>query len=65
MIGKLATLIGYRKAPKATFVAKHPVKGTAALLAIHPKRTVAGLGAAALALPLGVWYARRRNGASA
>lgn len=60
MVGKIATLIGYKKAPKATFVMKHPVKGTAALMAVHPKRTLAGLGAAVAAVPLGIWYARRR-----
>ena len=61
MLGRIATLIGYRKAPSATFVARHPIKGTAALMAVHPGRTIAGLGAAALVVPVGVWFVRRRN----
>lgn len=33
MIRRIATLIGYTKAPKATFMLKHPVAGARALVA--------------------------------
>jgi hypothetical protein len=61
MIGTIATLVGYRKAPKATYVLKHPIKGTAAFMAakkISPS-TAVGIGAAVVAVPLGLWYALR------
>jgi hypothetical protein len=62
MWNRMLTAIGYVKAPKATFVLRHPVKGTAALLAAKTtsRNTKMGLGAAALALPVGVWYLIRR-----
>ena len=62
MIGKLTNLIAYKKAPKATFVAKHPVKGTKALLAakgakgLFTGRTGLVLGTLA-AIPVGIWAA--------
>lgn len=64
MIGKLANLMAYKKAPKATYVLKHPVKGTKALLAAKGTRSLVmgrtGLALGALAvLPLGVWAAQR------
>jgi hypothetical protein len=64
MIGRIATLIGYSKAPKATFVLKHPVKGTKAFLAARglkglvTGRTGMVLGAIA-AVPVGMWAASR------
>jgi hypothetical protein len=64
MIGRIATLIGYSKAPKATYVMKHPVKGTKAFLAARgAKGLVTGrtgmvLGAVA-AIPVGLWAASR------
>jgi hypothetical protein len=60
MIGKIANLIAYKKAPKATYVLKHPVKGTKALLAakgakaLVTGRTGLALGALA-AVPVGLW----------
>jgi len=62
MLGKVLTLVGYARAPKATFVMRHPVKGTAALLAAKStaRGTKIGLGAAAVALPIGVWMLARR-----
>lgn len=33
MIGKLAKMVGYAKAPKATYMLRHPVRGTKTLLA--------------------------------
>jgi hypothetical protein len=62
MIGKLANLVAYKKAPKATYVLKHPVKGTKALLAakgakaLVTGRTGLALGALA-AIPVGLWAA--------
>jgi hypothetical protein len=64
MIGRIATLIGYSKAPKATYVLKHPVKGTKLFLAARgAKGLVTGrtgmvLGAMA-AVPVGLWAASR------
>ena len=65
MIGRIASLVGYSKAPKATFMLKHPVKGTRAYIASRRARRVSGrtglvLGAIA-ALPVGVWAFSRRN----
>lgn len=70
MLAKLATLIGYKKAPKATFVMRHPVKGTKAFLAARgvkglvTGRTGLVLGAVA-AVPLGLWARARMNGGTA
>ena len=64
MIGKLANLIAYKKAPKATYVLKHPVKGTKALLAakggkaLLSGRTGLVLGTLA-AIPAAIWAATR------
>jgi hypothetical protein len=71
MIGKVATLVGYKKAPKATFVLRHPVKGTKAFLAARgvkglvTGRTGMVLGAMA-AVPVGLWARSRMrmNGAA-
>lgn len=66
MIGKLMNLFAYKKAPKATYIAKHPVKGTKQLLAAKGARSlVTGrtgivLGALA-AIPLGIWAATHRG----
>lgn len=62
MIGKIANLVGYTKAPKATYVLKHPVKGTKALLAAKGAKSLVrgrtGLALGALAaIPVGVWAA--------
>lgn len=69
MLKKIATALGYAKAPKATFVMKHPVKGTKALLVakgakgLVTTRAGAMLGAV-VAVPLGFLAARglRKNG---
>lgn len=64
MIGRIANLVAYRKAPKATFVLKHPVKGTKALLAakgakgLVTGRTGMALGAL-VAFPVGIWAIQR------
>lgn len=70
MVGKLALLVGYAKAPRATFVVRHPKAGIATLAATQALResrtvrrvagTLFGLGAASVALPtLAVWLMRR------
>lgn len=64
MIGKLANLMAYKRAPKATYVAKHPVKGTKAFLAAKgAKGLVTGKTGAVLgtlaAIPVGIWAKRR------
>jgi hypothetical protein len=70
MLKKLAILVGYAKAPKATFVMRHPRAGVAALAVAQglrespTARKVAaatfGLGALSVALPmLLVWGLRR------
>jgi hypothetical protein len=70
MIGRVATLVGYKKAPKATFVLKHPVKGTKAFLAARgAKGLVTGrtglvLGTLA-AIPVGMWAISRMGGTPA
>ncbi len=65
MLGEIATMAGYVKAPKTTYVVKHPLK------AMHmarvrrditdvftPGRLALGLGALA-AIPFGIWLGRR------
>lgn len=67
MIGRIATAVGYSKAPKATYVMRHPVKGTKAFLAARgAKGLVTGrtglvLGAVA-AVPVGLWAVSKLNG---
>jgi hypothetical protein len=67
MLAKIASLVAYKKAPKATYVMKHPVKGTRAFLAakgakgLVTGRTGMVLGALA-AVPVGVWAASRLTG---
>lgn len=67
MIGSIARMYAYSKAPKTTFALRHP--RTAIRLgkakwdmkhAFAPR--VAALGAAAVALPIGLWLGSRRNG---
>jgi hypothetical protein len=70
MIGKLAVMLGYLEAPRATFLVRHPEAGVVALAATRALResrsarriagTLFGLGAASVALPaLAVWLLRR------
>jgi hypothetical protein len=69
MIGALGRFVGYSKAPRATFVARHPVKGFKAWRSSRRgfrPLAVMGVGAAILALPAGLWALRRgRNGGAA
>lgn len=64
MIGKLTNLFAYKRAPKATYVAKHPVKGTKAWLAAKGSKSLltgrTGLVLGTLAaIPLGIWAVTR------
>jgi hypothetical protein len=69
MIARIAKFVGYTKAPKPTFMALHPVKGTTALVAakgikgLVTTRSGAVLGAM-VAAPVGLWalMRRRKNG---
>ena len=70
---RLAKGVGYAMAPKATFAALHPRKAAYAKAAtwimgrVTPSRrrhhrgraVAAGLGAAAVTVPLGLWLGRR------
>lgn len=68
MLRKLATMVGYAKAPKATYVLRHPKKGLTALavakgMKTHTGRRVAtgvlGVGALAVAVPVGIYLLNR------
>jgi hypothetical protein len=70
MLGRLALLVGYAKAPAATFVMRHPRTGATALalgMGLRESRTVrrvaaglVGIGALGVALPtLAIWALRR------
>ncbi len=68
MIGTIATVAGYARAPKTTFIVRHPVRAME-IMAVRRKvrHTVsspaflAGVGAAALVVPVGLWLRRRAN----
>jgi hypothetical protein len=68
MFARIAKVFGYVKAPKATFMLLHPVKGTKALVDSKGIRGLATTRAGAtlagmVAVPVGlVAYTRRRNG---
>jgi hypothetical protein len=65
MIGSLFKALAYSKAPRTTFTVLHPAKAvlfrkfTWDMRHAHAPR-VSALGAAALALPLGLWLGRKR-----
>lgn len=65
LLAKLGKVIGYVKAPRARMMARHPVKGTKALLAAKGAKGLvttwpgAVLGAM-VALPFGAWALVRR-----
>ncbi len=65
MLGDMATMTGYVKAPKTTFVVKHPIRAMKMARvrrdledALTPGRIALGLGVLA-AIPAGIWLARR------
>lgn len=66
MIRTIAALARHRGAPKASFVVRHPVEALRVMRLrrdlkrmFASRRVAAGLGAAILALPLGVWVGGR------
>jgi hypothetical protein len=63
MVGRIATLVGYWKAPRWTFMLKHPIKGPKAYLATRRLKGMVtrrrGLALAAVAAVPVVWAARR------
>jgi hypothetical protein len=65
MVGDLVKMIGYARAPRASFVLRHPVKAVKAYRLRRNLMKVTGpriaLGAAALALPLGIALVRSRT----
>lgn len=67
MIGTLTKMFAYKKAPTATYMVKHPVKGTKKMVAakgakgLMTGRTGMVLGALA-AVPVGIWAAQRLTG---
>lgn len=66
MLNRIATLVGYARAPRTTFMLKHPVKGTKALIAakgvkgLVTTRAGAALGAM-VALPVTILALRNLN----
>jgi hypothetical protein len=64
MLGGIAKVVGYAKAPTATYMLRHPVKGVRQWRAARQPRnraTLASAGAAVLAVPVGLWLALRRR----
>jgi hypothetical protein len=67
MIGSLAKMVAYNKAPRATFAVMHPRKALRLRklrkdMLTSPATRVAAIGAAAVALPLGLWLGRLGRG---
>jgi ABC-type nitrate/sulfonate/bicarbonate transport system permease component len=66
MMRKIAAALGYAKAPRPSYVMKHPVKGTRALIASYRGRSLlsgrTGLAlGVAVALPLAYLAVRSRQ----
>ena len=64
MMRKIASALGYAKAPKASYVARHPVKGAQALMACYASRSLLKgrsgfVMGTAVALPLAYMAMRR------
>ncbi len=65
MLGEIATMAGYVKAPRTTYVVRHPVKAMRMARVrrdigdmVTPTRLALGIGVIA-AIPLGIWIGRR------
>lgn len=65
MLGEIATMTGYVKAPRTTYVVKHPLKAMRMARVrrdigdtFTPTRVALGLSLLA-AIPLGLWLGRR------
>jgi hypothetical protein len=61
MIGSLARMVAYNKAPRTTFAVLHPKQALQLRRLKKDLRSprAAAIGAAVLALPLGLWLGRR------
>jgi hypothetical protein len=66
MFSGVKTLVRYTKKPRTTFFLKHPIKAIRVARMRHdlkeafqPRRVAIGLGAAAVAVPLGLWIGRK------
>lgn len=66
MFGAVVNAVGYARKPKATFFMIHPVRALKTMKfrrevkhAFTPRRIALGIGAAAVAVPLGYWLGRR------
>lgn len=65
-MGAISTLAGYATKPKASFALRHPVRAIRVRRfrnnlkeTFTPQRVALGLGAAAVAVPLGFWLGRK------
>lgn len=66
MLDGVKDLVRYARGPKTTYFFTHPVKAIKIAKTRHdlkeafqPRRLAIGLGAAALAVPLGLWIGRK------
>ncbi len=66
MFSGVKKMVRYSRRPRTTFFLRHPVKAIRIARvrydmkeAFRPKRVAIGLGAAALAVPLGLWIGRK------
>jgi hypothetical protein len=66
MFSGVKTLVRYSRKPRTTFFLRHPVKAIRIARVRHdlkqafqPKRVAIGLGAATLAVPIGLWIGRK------
>ena len=66
VFGAVVNAVGYARKPKATFVMRHPVRAVRIMKfrrgvkhAFTPRRIALGIGATAVAMPLGYWPGRR------
>ncbi|HEX6938285.1 MAG TPA: hypothetical protein VF158_02655 [Longimicrobiales bacterium] len=69
MFGAVVNAIGYARKPRAGFIVKHPLRAVRILRFRHgvkeaftPRRIALGLGAATVAVPLGLWIGRKLGG---
>lgn len=70
MFAAITNMAGYATAPKASLYMKHPIKAMRIRRfrknvkeTVTSQRFLLGMGAAALAVPIGLWVGRRMNNA--
>jgi hypothetical protein len=66
MFGAITNLVSYARKPRAALFLRHPVKAIRIARfrhdlkeAVTPRRLAIGIGAAAVAVPFGIWLGRR------